>query len=233
MPLTNPTYGDKPQINRGFEGEGKRLFYSERAISLLMNKTVQEGYGLLDMGTAMAAPTVSGELVPYPPVAFSGEDFSDPKFSAYIPLILDGTVDAWFYCSNADAAKVRVGQAMGLAFYNTGYTYVDLGDVVSITLNSGVNGRAKIVVTNAPTTNATVARQAAAYVKTDSSSPYAKCSCIADKGVDTGIGQNAKGGLTSVVISNAILYRYMCQNLDSDAITDLSASTDGQFLILK
>lgn len=233
MPLIKQTVGDRPQINRGYESELKKLFYSLREQALLLNKSVQEGYGMLDMGMAMASPTVSGELVPYPPVAFSGEDFSDPKFCAYLPLILDGTDDTFIYVSNDDAAKVRVGQSLALAYYNSGYNYVDMGEVTAITLDSGVKGRAKIEVSTAPGTASTVARQAAAYVKSDTSSPYAKCTYIADKGMDTGIGENAVGAHTSVVVSNAILYKNLILNLDSAAITDLSATTDGQYLILK
>jgi len=228
-----PIYGDKPQVNRGFESDYRQLFYSQSDIALILNKTVQAGYGLLPTGTVMAEPTVSGELVPYPMVAFSGEDFTDSKHAAYMPLVLDGTSDDWIYVSNADARKVRVGQSLALAYYNSDYVYVDLGAVTGITFDSGVNGRAKIAVTNDPTTGATVARQAAAYVKTDTSSPYAKAKFILDKGIDTGVGSNALGALTSVVMSNAVLYKGSMPNYDSAAKTDLSAEETGQFVILK
>ncbi len=65
-----------PQMNRYPEGAGiKALFHSVRDIALIIDKTVQAGYGYLKAGTVMAVNLSDaggkGKLVPYVPISTS------------------------------------------------------------------------------------------------------------------------------------------------------------------
>jgi hypothetical protein len=53
------------------------------------------------------------------------------------------------------------------------------------------------------------------------------------KSVDTGTGEDAQGALGTLLISNAILYNGMLLNVDSNARTDITATVNGQYLVVK
>lgn len=224
------TYGDIPQINRGGESAYRKLFYTARDIAIILPGKVQAGYGVLPTGTVLAQETLSGELVPYPPATFDGIVADQPGRAA---LTVDGgNGETFCYMSNEDSYKFKVGQ--DIIFAHSDGNAHDGGAITAITRDSGVNGRAKVEFTNAfPNADYTTANSANAYVKSDTSDPYAKAESILDKGVDAGTGENALGALTSRVISNAALYKGVLNQYDSAAKTDLGASEKGQFLILK
>ena len=73
------------------------------------------------------------------------------------------------------------------------------------------------------------------YVKSaaEASTPFAGAKFILDADIDTGTGEFAVGALTSVVLSNAILYTASLIGLDAAAKTDLGSVDDGRFTILK
>lgn len=333
------TYGSTPQINRTGETPGQKpLFHSVRDIALLLDKTVQAGYGDLKIGTLMAVGSATGKLVPYPQTNANENDTNAKaylvadagsaavvvyttiedsyKFAVGDSLILDGTgagvaevqtiaiLDAAI--STADVWTLEIGDVTLVATIGATETVVGLttllkahasyaacGFVITETANqdfvmtwstpgaitglatiteatdgateatetttgvdyqqgalaaedlgaitaidrTAVNGtQAKITFTTAITdyANFSTTYTACVYVKGgDASAPFSAAKYILDKDIETGVGVNAIGAVTSVVISNAILYTASLIGLDAAAIVDLSTVDDGRFTILK
>ena len=125
----------------------------------------------------------------------------------------------------------------GLAADATTTTAENLGPIKSID-RTAVNGtQAAITTTTAVTTHAnfTAALFGNVYVKSadEASTPFAKAKFIIDADVDSGEGEFAVGALTSVVISNAVLYTTSLIGCDAAAKTDMGTVDDGRFTILK
>jgi hypothetical protein len=80
--------------------------------------------------------------------------------------------------------------------------------------------------------NFTVVKKAYAHITTGSSGEYTTAAYILDADIDTGVGEEAKGALASVVVSNAVLYKNNMTNLTAAAIASLGV-VDGRFFILK
>lgn len=225
--------GDTPQIVRNPEGRGiKRLFYSVRDIALVKDKTVAAGYGVLEAGTVMAVNTSAaggkGELVPYVPV-YSNVAFGTDSAIGISALVDDG-VSGSVKVSLADSYKYKVGDDL-VAENNAGEGPLALGAITAI---DRTDTRFAIITCGAYTaTNVTVAKNAYIYVEAGASDPWSTAKFILDKDIDTGIGEEAAGALTSVVISNAILYTGSLVNATAEAIAALGAVTDGQHTILK
>jgi hypothetical protein len=118
----------------------------------------------------------------------------------------------------------------------TGTNAEDLGAITAIDRTYANSSQAKISVTTGVGTGANFApgRNGNVYLKGgDTSTPFTKAEYILDKDIDTGTGEYAKGAITSVVVSNAILYTNSLIGLDDAAETDLSTVEDGRFTILK
>jgi len=112
----------------------------------------------------------------------------------------------------------------------------DLGAITAIDRTAVNSTQAKITFTTAITdyANFTSTYFGNVYVKGgDSSTPFTKAASIIDADVDAGTGEFAVGALTSVVISNAVLYTASLIGLDAAAIVDLGSVDDGRFTILK
>ena len=113
----------------------------------------------------------------------------------------------------------------------------NLGAITAIDRTAVNSTQAKITFTTAITNyaNFTTGYYGHVYVKSadEASTPFAGAKYILDKDIDTGVGVYAVGANSSVVISNAILYRYSLVGFDSAAATDLGTTTDGRFVILK
>lgn len=220
--------GSTPQLNRGPEVPGsKALFHSVRDIALILDKTAKAGYGVLKAGTLCALNTNDSKMVPYPT--------SDPTDtgSARAFLVADAAdASAVVYVTIEDSYKFVVGDSLIIDRSNGGVQDVqDLGAITDITLSAS---RAAITATtNVSGANHTVANSASVYVKADASTPFTKAVYINDQDVDTGTGADAKGANTSVVLSNAVLYKHALQNYDAAGATDLGAVEDGRFVVLK
>jgi hypothetical protein len=80
--------------------------------------------------------------------------------------------------------------------------------------------------------NATVAKKAYVHIVTGVSGEYTTAAYILDADIDTGYGEEAKGALASIVVSNAVLYKNNMTNLTAAAIASLGV-VDGRFFILK
>jgi sirohydrochlorin ferrochelatase len=81
----------------------------------------------------------------------------------------------------------------------------------------------------------TVAQGACVHVEAGAANTnsYSVAVGVLMHGVDTGKGENAKGAVSPMVISNAMLYNGLLTNMIAQARTDLGATVDGQFLIMK
>ena len=66
-----------------------------------------------------------------------------------------------------------------------------------------------------------------------SANNYSDCVGILARSMDTGVGENAKGGYAQVILSHATLYTGMLVNFDAAAIVDMSSTTFGNYTILK
>lgn len=222
--------GDIPQMNRMPEGRGsKPLFHSERDKSLIIDKTVLPGFGVLRIGTMMAKSVTTGFLVPY-----ITTDHKDANIGR--SYLISDAINTESTCRIRleDSYKMAVGESLILVNDNSGSpVYHDGGAIVSIDRTSSPVF-ATVTFTNAlAVATFTVARSANCYIKSGTSGKYSTCTYVLDKDLDVGAGPYAKGGLTSVVLSNAILYLASLINYDAAAKNDLGAIEDGRFLILK
>lgn len=222
-----------PQMNRYPEAAGiKALFHSIRDIALIFDKTVSKGYGYLKAGTVMAVNCSDaggvGELVPYVPISTSVVLGLDSAIGV-APLVANAA-SGHVYVSINDAYKFEVGDDLILDNDDDeGPTIAAAITAIDVTTSTIM---ADITTTAFSHGNYTVAKKAYAYVKTYASSPYTLAAYVLDKDVDTGVGSLAVGALTSVVVSNCILYKNNMINLTAAAITALG-SVDGRFLIMK
>jgi len=224
-----------PQMNRYPEGYGiKALFHSVRDIALILDKTVQAGYGYLKAGTVMAINLSTGgghgNLVPYVPELYSDVVFGTDGAIGVAPMVANAITNH-IYVSIDDSHKFVVGDYL-YADNDDGYGPVS-GGIISAIDRTTSTLFADITVASLTSTNLTVANKAYAYVY-QGSSGVPEAEYILDKDIDTGVGATAAGALTSVVVSNCILYKNSLINLTEEAIVDFSGSAvDGRFFIMK
>lgn len=226
-----------PQMTRYPEGTGiKPLFHSARDIALILDKTIQAGYGYLEAGTVMAINLSTGsgggygQLIPFVPLSNGTGQVKLGTDSAIgvAPVVMDSITDH-VYVSLTDAYKFKVGD----------FLYADndsddgpiSGGVISAIDVTTSTLMADITVAALTATNVTVVKKSYAYVMGGASGNN-EAAYILDKDVDTGVGSEALGALSSVVVSNAILYKNSLINMTAAAITDLGV-VDGRFFILK
>lgn len=227
----NPNYGDSPYIKRGFQVDSKRLFYSDEKIALKKLTSVVAGYGILEAGTVLGKITESTSrkdmYVPYAIQApTAGLDFVGGAY-----LLADGASDTTLLqVTQEDSYKFAVGDH--IAAVDSDATPIDCGAIVAIDRTTYSN-KATIQIAETSMAAITVAAGGMIFIQTQTTTPFSNAVGILIEGVDTGTGENAVGGQGGVVFSNAILYKGLIQNYDSGALTDLGATTDGQYLILK
>lgn len=223
-----------PQMNRYPEGPGiKALFHSVRDIALILDKTVAAGYGYLKAGTVMAINLStgggSGTLVPYVPSIYSDITLGGVSSIGIAPVVKDSITDH-VYVSIADSYKFVEGDFL-YAEDNAGHGPVSGGIIADIDRTTSTL-YADITVASLTATHVVIADGAYVYAYTGAAgAPVAKY--ILDKDVDTGVGDTALGALTSVVVSNCILYKNSLYNLTDEAVTDLGGVVDGRFFIMK
>lgn len=226
-----------PQMNRYPEVKGiKPLFHSVRDIALILDKTVQGGYGYLKAGTVMAvnasAAGGKGLLVPYVPYAHDVELGANSALGI-APFVKDG-LTSHVYVSILDSYKFVVGDELALQNVQNDLSPVTSGAIISFDRTTSPLW-ADITVTTAYTaTEITLAHQAYARIVTGSGGELTTPAYILDKDIDTGYGPEALGALTSVVVSNCILYKNSLINMTTEAIAALTGSVvDGRFFIMK
>jgi hypothetical protein len=226
-------YGSTPQVNRYPEGAGiKRLFFSMRDVALIKDKTVQGGYGFLKAGTVMGVNKSDaggvGDLVPFVPVSTS------------VVLGTDTAIGVAALVQDAASGSIKVSIADSYKFVVGDDLYLDNDDdegpvkAAAITAIDRTTDTRYATITTTAFSHGdfTVAKSSYAYVQTSESDPYSEAAFILDKDIDTGtIG--GLGALTSVLISNAILYKASLINASAAALTSLGAVEDGQHVIVK
>ena len=227
-----PTGGDMPQMNYGRQYAGpKKLFFSHRDSALIVGADLKPGYGVLLGGQILAVNSADNKLCPYiPDVIVLGET------KGVAPIIANiGNGDTTCYVPMDDSYKFEVGDSL-ILFYSSGNQY-DGGAITAIDRTTD-NWRAKITFTNAVSgTSYSTANSAGCHLKSKSTSKYSQAKYILDIDVDTGYGYNEgvapTGAQASIVLSNALLYRTSLVDYDSQAATDMSATTYQNLLILK
>jgi hypothetical protein len=231
--MLTSTRSSTPQMNRYPEIPGiKPLFHSVRDIALIIDKTVQGGYGYLKAGTVMAINCSDaggvGKLVPFVPISTAvtlGEDSA----IGVAPIVVNCT-SGHVFVSLDDAYKFEVGDDIYLDNdSDEGPTLAAAITDIDVTTSTLY---ADITTTAFSHGNYTVAKKAYAHVKSGVASEYSLAAYILDKDIDTGVGAEALGALTSVVVSNCVLYKNSLINLTAGAITALGV-VDGRFFIMK
>lgn len=224
-----------PQMNRYPEQRGiKPLFHSVRDIALILDKTVQAGYGYLKAGTVMAINLSTGggggygKLIPYVPLSGDVVLGQDGAIGV-APVVQNSTADHAFV-SLLDSYKFEVGD----------YVYADndsdegptSGGVISAIDRTTSTLYADITLASFAHSNFTVAKGSYIYVMGGAGGNDV-AAYILDKDIDTGVGEDALGALTSVVVSNCVLYKNSLINLTAAAISGLGGAVDGRFFIMK
>lgn len=231
--MITPIRSNTPQMNRYPEVPGiKPLFHSVRDIALILDKTVQAGYGYLKSGTVMAINASGaggvGKLVPYVPISTAVVLGADSAIGV-APLV-QNAASGHIYVSMEDSYKFEVGDDLVLDNDS------DEGPTIAAAITA-IDRKTSTLFADITTTgfshgNYTVAKKAYAYIKTYASDQYTYPAYILDKDIDTGIGADALGALTSVVVSNCVLYKNSLVNLTAAAIAALGV-VDGRFFIMK
>ena len=223
-----------PQMNRYPEGPGiKALFHSVRDIALILDKTVSAGYGYLKAGTVMATNISTGsgggygKLVPFVPL--SGDVVLGGVSAIGISPVVLSSITDHVYVSLDDAYKYEVGDFLW-ADNDSDEGPISGGVISAIDVTTSTI-YADITVAALTATNVTIAKKAYVYTMAGASGNN-EATYILDKDVDTGVGEEALGALTSVVVSNCILYKNSLYNLTTAAQTDLGV-VDGRFFIMK
>jgi hypothetical protein len=125
-----------------------------------------------------------------------------------------------------DSYKFSVGDDVIIVDSDGEVAAENLGAITAIDVTTYTH-MAAITVTTQTVDNFTTAKFA--YITPEG---YNTCDGILIRSVDTGTGEDSKGALGVLLKKNAILYNGMLTNVDSNARTDLSASVNGQYLIV-
>ena len=203
--------GNVPQVNiTGYHREvQKRLFYSRREQALILEKTVRGGFGILEMGQVMTQVHGVDYIVPY---GAGGQSAIASNASAGQNKVL---------LALSEQYKFAAGEAVTVVDDNENENAVIdtaevSGEYFALTLES--------VLSNSYTTAAD------GYVKHRAGSNL----YVMDQEIDCGDDNNAlEGALTSVVISNAVLYQDAVIGMDNTALTFLNGLEDGIFYVIR
>ena len=222
---------DIPAIIYGEQEDYKKLYFSEALAALKVPITISPGWGVLKMGTVLARNTSAlttgnqGLMFPYDPTAtITGAENAPGR--AY--LVQDQTSgQATCNVTIADSYKFKVGDDI-LIIDSDGEGNLDNGGaIISIDRTTYTNFA---VITFTVATGDTFTTAKFAYATPEGANAAVG---ILEKSVDTGTGVNAKGAVATMILGNCVLYAGMLLNLDSNAQTDISASTWGQFVYIR
>ena len=226
--------GDTPYVYRGTQDDLKRLFYSDPSRALAKVITIPAGYGVVKAGAVMGIITESTNRVDYY-VPYTGLDSVgnvaagiEDLFGAAF-LVADPSTNKIGYVTMDDSYKFAVGDH--LVAGDSDLSNTDLGAITAIDRTTYTH-MAAITVTNSFGSE-TTAKGAVITIQSATSSPYVCAKGILKAAVDTGTGENAKGGQGVLVIKNAMLYKNSLYNYNADVLTDLTGAVeDGPYLVL-
>jgi len=224
--------GDTPHVYDGLATDYRRLLYNEFDYVLSLPIRVSAGYGTLKQGSAIAknlsAGGNSGEYVPYNPTTVDDGGWQ-PGRSFLVNSIASG--ESTFQVTLDDSYKFAVGD--DVVINSTYLSAVNCGAISAIDRTTYTN-KAEITFTDALTNGAPVGDAACAAVEAgDNTNSYSDCVGVLLRACETGTGEFAKGGNGVIGISNMVMYAGMTWNLDSAAKTDISATTFGQYTVVK
>ena len=228
MPL-----GQTPYVFQGGQEDLRRIFYSDPNRALIHAITIPPGYGVVKAGMVMGIITEStnrkNQYVPYCPVA------DGRAFGAGL-----ANVPGLEYLTNepgtGTSGHVRLEQsykfAVGdhVAAWDDDDVQVDLGAITAIDRTTYPH-IAVITVTNSFGSE-TIAKGGAVGIQTATTTPFVAAKGILLGAVNTGVGENAKGGEGVLVIKNAMLYKDNLYNYNADVLSDLSGAEDGKYLVI-
>lgn len=220
---------DIPSLIYGEQEDYKKLYYSEPLAALKVPITISPGWGVLKMGTVLARNTSAagqvGTFFPYDPTAtITGAENAPGR--AY--LVADqSTGTAVCNVTIEDSYKFTVGDDI-LIIDSDGEGALDNGGAIISIDRTTYTSYAVITFTTNTGDTFTTAKFAFATLEGANTAVG-----ILEKSVDTGLGQNAKGAVATMIWGNCVLYSGMLLNLDSNAETDVSASTLGQYTLIR
>lgn len=215
-----------PQVNRtGFtELRERKLFYSQREIGLFIQKTFLGGYGDLPKGTVVAEDVNTGFLVPYIPDTIDVE-----KDFGRIELVTGCNASNTFQIWAEDRGKIKIGNIIVLVDSDT------TAEEATVTGLAAFDDKRWTVTLSGNTTgNFEVgAKKANCYLKAGASGKRSTAKYILDQDTFTGDADNPNGSLSSVFVSNGVIYKDYCFGLDATALSALGGTVDGLFAIFK
>lgn len=223
-------YGETPYVEHETENGYKRLFYSSPELAFLKDITISPGFGILKAGTVMAlnksAAGNANKYVPYNPTTPSSAS-KDQQGRAFLVATPSGTTVT---VTMADSYKFKVGDDLVIDDDNS--SAENLGAITAIDRTTYAH-IATITVTATISGSFAVANNAWVGVEAgDATNNYSDAVGILGATVDTGVGEKAKGALAPMIIKNAMLYYGLVTGLDAAALVDLSASQNGNFLVM-
>ena len=231
---------DIASIIRGGQTDYKRLFYSEPDRALTKEVTLAAGYGIIPGGTVLsknlsAAGNVNKYVPLMPGIAANLPDASDPNHQLAAAFLVADASGSDLYVTMADSYKFVVGDDL-IILSDTTYaaSSENLGAITAIDRTTYLH-MAKITVTTGVSGSFTVAQNACVHVEAGAvtTNSYSVAVGVLMVTVNTGTGENAQGAVAPMILSNAMLYNALLTNMIAQARTDLGASVDGQFLIMK
>jgi hypothetical protein len=232
---------DIASIIRGGQTDYKKLFYSEPDRALTKEVTMQAGYGLIPAGTVLAKNlSAAGNKQKYVPlmpgIAAALPDAADPNHQLACAFALDTTVTAEvIFVTMEDSYKFVVGDDIVILSDTTyGASSENLGAIISIDRTTYLH-KALITYTATISGSFTAAQMACIHVEAGAvtTNSYSVAVGVLMHSVNTGVGEKAQGAVAPMILSNAMLYNALLVNMIAQARTDLGASVDGQFLIMK
>lgn len=230
-------YGSQPYgVVRTGPTDLRSIFKSRPEDAFIKDISIPGGYGVIPAGAVMGIITEStsrkGMYVPYV-CADNGISAALTTYPGLAYLTTDGAANAYAYVVMADSYKFAVGDHLGVADSDTdGASTIDLGAITAIDRTT-YSHIALITATNNVTTEITVANGGCIFIQTKTTAPYVEAKGILAGAVDTGTGENAKGGQGNLVLGNAVLYKGRLYGYDTEVYTDLGCVEDGQYVYLK
>jgi hypothetical protein len=212
------------------------LFKSPPDQARMKDISIPGGYGVIPAGTVMGIITEStsreGQYVPYV-CNDNGISAGLTTYPGLAYLTQDGEANTYAYVTMDDSYKFAVGDHLAAADSDTdGESAINLGAITAIDRTT-YSHIAKITVTYNVTTDITVANGGCVFIQTKTAAPFVEAKGVLAGAVDTGEGENAKGGQGNLVYGNAELYEGALYGWDAEVLTDLSATDMGNFIYLK
>ena len=220
-------------VNRGGQTDGRRILRSRRENAIIKSIQIPGGFGIVPSGQVMGIITEStnrvGQYVPRVPKTPS----AGVTNAVGITYVTATPSTYYAYVTMEDSYRFAVGDHIAIADSAANdSTAEDLGAITAIDRTTYTHV-AMITFTNSVSATFTVAQGAFIWIQTLTTYEFFKAQGILLGAVDTGKGEDAKGGQGALVVGNAEFYESGLYQYDSDAQTDLSSTDLGDTIYLK